>query len=91
MDSESGETFGVFNPTTERLLGNVPKGSRGDAGAAIDAARAAFDSGVWSGKTPADRSQLLWKLADLVEREHGPSRGGGVQECRQDNKVQQGL
>jgi betaine-aldehyde dehydrogenase len=71
VDSESGETFGVFNPATERLLGDVPRGSRGDVSAAIDAARAAFDSGIWSRKTPADRSQLLWKLADLVEENAG--------------------
>jgi betaine-aldehyde dehydrogenase len=68
VDSESGETFDVINPATERLLGSVPKGSRADAGAAIDAARAAFDNGIWSGKTPADRCSLLWKLADLVEK-----------------------
>jgi betaine-aldehyde dehydrogenase len=71
VDSESGETFDVINPATERLLASVPKGSRGDVSAAIDAARAAFDSGVWSGKTPADRSQLLWRLADLVEENAG--------------------
>jgi betaine-aldehyde dehydrogenase len=68
VDSGSGETFGVVNPATERLLGNVPKGSRDDVSAAIDAARAAFDSGIWSGRTPADRCKLLWKLADLVEQ-----------------------
>jgi betaine-aldehyde dehydrogenase len=68
VDSESGETFDIINPATERLLGSVPKGSRHDVDAAIDAARVAFDSGIWSGKTPADRCSLLWKLADLVEK-----------------------
>jgi betaine-aldehyde dehydrogenase len=68
VSSESGETFGVINPATERFLGSVPQGSRGDVSAAIDAARAAFDSGIWSGKTPADRSNLLLNLADLVKK-----------------------
>ena len=68
VDSGSGETFDVVNPATERVLGSVPKGSRADIAAAIDVARTAFDSGIWSGKTPADRSNLLWKLADLVEQ-----------------------
>jgi betaine-aldehyde dehydrogenase len=67
VDSESGETYDVVNPATERVLGSVPKGSRDDISASIDAARSSFDSGVWSGKSPAERSKVLWKLADLVE------------------------
>ncbi len=68
VDSESGETFGVVNPATEEVIGSVPKGTKNDVREAIDIARTAFDKGAWSGKTPAERSILLWRLADLVEQ-----------------------
>src|SRR5690348_5316138 len=71
VDAESGETADVVNPATERILGSVPKGSGDDVAAAVDAARASFDSGAWSTKTPAERSKVLWKLADLVEQNAG--------------------
>jgi betaine-aldehyde dehydrogenase len=65
--SESGETFTVVNPATEEVIGNVPKGTKKDLDEAVDEARATFDKGTWSEKTPADRSAFLWKLADIVE------------------------
>ncbi len=34
---------------------------------AVQAAKAAFYDGRWSGKTPGERSQTIWKLADLLE------------------------
>ena len=71
VDSESGETYDVINPATERVLGSVPKGSRHDIRAAIEAARISFDSGTWSSSSPAERSKALWKLADLVEKNAG--------------------
>ncbi len=67
-DSESGETFGVVNPATEEMIGKVPKGTKGDIKEAIESARTTFDRGVWSGKSPAERSNVLWRLADLVEK-----------------------
>ncbi len=66
-DSESKEIFDVINPATEETIARVPKGTKKDAQKAIDSARQAFDSGVWSKKTPAERAQLLWKLAEAVE------------------------
>ncbi len=68
ISSESEEVFDVINPATEEVIAKVPKGNREDARGAVDIARNAFDKGVWSGKTPAERSQSLWKLADLVEQ-----------------------
>ena len=68
VPSESGKTFGVINPATEALIAEVPLGSRSDAQKAIDVARETFDRGVWSEKTPAERSKAVWKLADLVEQ-----------------------
>lgn len=67
LDSESGETFDVVNPATEAVIARVAKGTKNDARSAIEAARRSFEKGVWSRKTPAERSQSLWKLADIVE------------------------
>lgn len=67
VDSISGEFFDVINPATEEKIAQVPLGTKEDAKTAIDAAREAFDSGIWSNKTPAERSRMLWKLADIVE------------------------
>lgn len=67
VESSSRETFDVRNPATEEVIANVPLGTKEDAKSAIDAAREKFDSGGWSNKTPAERSLILWKLADLVE------------------------
>ncbi len=67
VESSSKETFEVRNPATEEVIADVPLGTKDDAKSAIDAAREKFDSGVWSNKTPAERSLILWKLADLVE------------------------
>ncbi len=67
VESSSRETFEVRNPATEEVIANVPLGTKEDAKSAVDAAREKFDSGGWSNKTPAERSLILWKLADLVE------------------------
>lgn len=67
VESSSRETFDVRNPATEEVIANVQLGTKEDAKSAIDAAREKFDSGVWSNKTPAERSLILWKLADLVD------------------------
>jgi betaine-aldehyde dehydrogenase len=67
VGSSSGKSFDVLNPATEKVIASVPEGTLHDARAAVDAARTAFDSGVWSGVAPAERSKAIWKLADLVE------------------------
>ncbi len=67
VESSSEETFDVRNPATEEVIANVPLGAKEDAKSAIDAAREKFDNGIWSNKTPAERSLILWKLAGLVE------------------------
>ena len=68
VDSSSRETFEVLNPATEEAIARVPLGTKEDARSAIDAARKAFDGGAWSGKAPMERSSLLWKIADIVEK-----------------------
>ena len=65
----SGHTRKIINPSTQQLIAEVAEGDRDDAKAAIAAARQAFDSGVWSGLSGAARGVLLFRLAELIERE----------------------
>ena len=50
--SKSGETFENFNPATGKKLCDVARGNGHDVNAAVKAARAAFEDGRWSRKTP---------------------------------------
>jgi len=68
VDSASGKTIKVLNPATEQVVGNVPEGTAADAKCAIDAARDAFDKGKWSKLTPSERSLIVFKIADVIER-----------------------
>lgn len=63
----SGEYHDVMNPFNKSMIAKAPQGNKQDAKRAIDAAREAFDAGVWSGKLPSERAVVLWKLADLVQ------------------------
>jgi betaine-aldehyde dehydrogenase len=65
--ANSGKYFDVLNPGTEEIIAQVPLGDREDAKRAIDAAREAFDRGVWSNKTPSERARTLLRVADLLE------------------------
>jgi aldehyde dehydrogenase (NAD+) len=63
----SGKTFPAINPATEEPLCLVAEADKADVDLAVKAARKALESGRWSKMDAADRGQLLFKLADLVE------------------------
>ncbi len=67
--SVTGQTYNVINPYTEKVLASAQKSNEDDARAAVDSARKAFDDGKWSGLLPSDRAKVLWKIADLLEKE----------------------
>ena len=66
VDAQSGKTFESFDPGTEQPIAQVAQAGKADAEAAIAAARKAFDSGVWSGLTPAARLAKLQDFADQL-------------------------
>ena len=72
IDGESlasdGETEPILNPASGEEMALAANSTPADVDRAVRAARAAFET--YSRSTPAERSQLLLKLADLVE-EHG--------------------
>src|ERR1700691_2473067 len=66
--AKSGKTFPVEDPATEETIAHAPAGEKADIALAVAAARRAFESGPWSKVSPAERSQLVWRLGDLLEQ-----------------------
>nr|WP_242549129.1 aldehyde dehydrogenase family protein [Alicyclobacillus mali (ex Roth et al. 2021)] len=67
VPSLSGKTFKSINPATEEVLVAVAEAEAPDIDRAVKAARRAFESGPWSRMSAAERSRLLYRLADLME------------------------
>jgi aldehyde dehydrogenase (NAD+) len=67
-DSASGKTFPTINPATGETICQVAEADKADVDLAVKAARKALESGPWSRMDAADRGRLLFKLADLVEK-----------------------
>jgi betaine-aldehyde dehydrogenase/aminobutyraldehyde dehydrogenase len=65
VESSSGETMEVLNPSTGEVVAEVPRGTAEDVERAVDAARKAWAE--WRFKTPKDRMELLLKLADAID------------------------
>jgi phenylacetaldehyde dehydrogenase len=68
VPAASGKTFEVFNPASGAVIAKVPEAEKVDVDVAVAAARRAFDERRWSGLGPSERGRMLWRLADLVER-----------------------
>jgi len=64
-----GEPFEVVNPSTGDVLATVPALTIAQVDAAVDAARRAFTDGPWSRVTARERAAMLYRLADLIERD----------------------
>jgi acyl-CoA reductase-like NAD-dependent aldehyde dehydrogenase len=62
--SESGHSY-VVDDARGKFVANAALASRKDARDAVQAARAAF--GGWSGKTAYNRSQILYRVAEVME------------------------
>jgi len=65
----SARTFAVYNPATGAVIANVPEAGKKDVDIAVAAARRAFDERRWAKVSPSERGRMLWKLADLIERD----------------------
>jgi betaine-aldehyde dehydrogenase len=64
--ASSGETFPVYDPSTEEVIAHVASGTAADVDRAVKAARTAFDSGPWPQTSAAERGRLLYKLAEKI-------------------------
>src|SRR5579864_3262987 len=68
VGSASGETFPVYDPSTEEVIAQVAAAAAPDVDHAVKAARAAFDSGPWVTTTAQDRGRILFKLAEKIRQ-----------------------
>lgn len=60
----STEELDVHNPATEEVLDRVPAGTPEDAGAAVEAARTAFEG--WRKTSAVDRAHMLHEVAGKI-------------------------
>jgi len=65
VDAASGETMEVINPATGETIAAVPSCGADDVDRAVDAAKKALPE--WLDSTPKERSELLHKLADVMD------------------------
>jgi acyl-CoA reductase-like NAD-dependent aldehyde dehydrogenase len=68
VDAESGKTFETRNPATDQVIAKVAEGSKADVDKAVKAARKAVEEGPWRKMSTAQRAKLMFKLADLIEK-----------------------
>ena len=68
--TEGSKQFDTVNPATGEVLTQVAEASGADVDRAVQAARQAFEDrgGAWRKLSASERGRLLWKLADLVEK-----------------------
>ena len=67
VEPHSTATLEVFSPATGVRVGSTPEADATDVDAAVKAARASFDSGIWSSVSPAERADVLDRAAALIE------------------------
>ncbi|KAL6838603.1 hypothetical protein ACP4OV_031560 [Aristida adscensionis] len=68
VDSASGKTFPTLDPRTGEVIAHVAEGDAEDVNRAVAVARKAFDEGPWPKMTAYERSRILLRFADLIEK-----------------------
>src|SRR5579884_1337725 len=70
MDSDTGRTFKTVNPATGEVITEIASAQPQDVDRAVQTARHAFDdlSGPWRKMTASERGKMLWRIADLIEK-----------------------
>ena len=58
----------MLDPATENVIAEVSEAQKEDVDKAVAAARQAFDEGEWTKMEAAERSHLIYKFADLLEK-----------------------
>ncbi|AHY47357.1 NAD-dependent aldehyde dehydrogenase [Rubrobacter radiotolerans] len=64
----SGETFEKTTPRDGSPLARVAACDAEDVDRAVKAAREAFESGRWSRRAPAERKAVMYRFAELIEK-----------------------
>lgn len=67
--NEAQTVIPVLDPATEEQIGEIVDGGKAAVDRAVARARETFESGVWHRMPARERSKILWKLADLIDRD----------------------
>jgi succinate-semialdehyde dehydrogenase/glutarate-semialdehyde dehydrogenase len=65
VDSESGNVFEATSPSTGKVIGTIPEGTREDAQRAIVAANAAWQD--WAARSAFDRAAVMERVARVIQ------------------------
>ncbi|HEY6585361.1 MAG TPA: gamma-aminobutyraldehyde dehydrogenase [Gaiellaceae bacterium] len=65
VDAAEGGTAEIINPATGETIAEVPQGTQADVDRAVEAATTAWPE--WREATPAERAEVLLKLADVID------------------------
>src|SRR6266516_797610 len=65
VEAVDGGTMEVVNPATAETVAEVPRGTAADVDRAVEAAKKALPE--WLETTPRERSEMLLRLADVIE------------------------
>src|SRR5205807_2424062 len=67
---DGSKKFDTINPTTGEVMTQAVEASREDVDRSAQAARRAFEDrgGPWRKMSASERGRLIWRLADLVEK-----------------------
>lgn len=67
VEPSGDAAYHISDPSTGERLSEFASATEAETDAAIDAARHSFDHGVWRDERPAQRAQVLWRVAELIE------------------------
>jgi acyl-CoA reductase-like NAD-dependent aldehyde dehydrogenase len=67
-EAASGRTIEVNNPATGEHLATIPDCGPEDVDRAVAAARRSFEDSRWRGLDSSKKEAILWKFADILER-----------------------
>lgn len=66
VEPATGDTIEVVSPFTERVLAQIPAGSRADVDRAVRAAREAFDGGPWPRMSLPERMDVVRRFGKVI-------------------------
>lgn len=68
VDALSGKTYQVLDPSKNEPIAEVALADEKDVDRAVQAAREAFDRGIWSGLDGDGRAEYMLKVAELMRK-----------------------
>jgi phenylacetaldehyde dehydrogenase len=64
----TGDVIPVFDPSTEEQIAEFTDCGIDAVNAAVARAKASAESGIWSGKPDYERARILWRVAELIDK-----------------------